>query len=96
MKKFFEEAGILAQVPALLAVLILFPLFGTDANDVRVKVDASFYVWQGILCVLPVLEHVIFMRKQGELHEAGAARPVVLVFFLASFVLTVLNCMRFQ
>jgi hypothetical protein len=96
MKKIFEEGGILAQIPAMLAVLILFPLFGTSVNDMPVKVYASFYVWQGILCILPVLEHVIFMRKQGELHESGAARPVVLVFFIASFILTVLNCMRFQ
>lgn len=96
MKKFFEEAGILAQIPAMLAVLILFPIFGTGTNDVRVKVDASFYVWQGILCVLPIIQHVIFMRNQGELHTSGAARPVVFVFYLASFVLTVLNLMRFQ
>jgi hypothetical protein len=95
MKKLFEEGGILAQIPALLAVLILFPLFGTDANDVPVKVDASFYAWQGILCMIPVLEHVVFMRKKDSIEE-GPQKTMIWAFFIASFILTVLNCMRFQ
>ena len=96
MKKLLEEGGILAQIPVLLAVLILFPIFGTGDNDVKVKVDTSFYIWQGLLCVAPIIEHMVFMKKQGKLHETGAARPVVLAFYLLSFVLTILNCMRFQ
>jgi hypothetical protein len=96
MKKFFENPGILAQLPALIAVLILFPIFGTTATDAPVKVDASFYIWQTALCVLVLVEHVFFMKKEGEVHMSGTARPIVLAFFLVSFVLTILNLMRYQ
>lgn len=96
MNNFLEKGGILAQLPALLAVLILFPTHGTTAMDVPVKVDASFYIWQFSLCVLVLVEHFIFMKKAAEFHVEGAARPLVLVFYAMSFVLTILNLMRYQ
>jgi len=33
MKKLLEEGGILAQIPVLLAVLILFPIFGIKLEN---------------------------------------------------------------
>lgn len=95
MKKFFQEAGILAQIPAMLAVLILFPIFGTSADDIPVKVNASFYVWQGMLCLAPVIQHIVFIKLRPSLDE-GTQKATVWAFFLVSFVVTVLNCMRFQ
>lgn len=96
MNNFLEKGGILAQIPALLAVLVLFPIFGTDVNDVPVKVDASFYIWQFSLCVLVLVEHFVFMKKEAELHVEGGARSLIWVFYLMSFVLTILNLMRYQ
>lgn len=96
MKKLFENGGILAQLPALLAVLILFPIFGTTATDEPVKVNLSFYIWQFSLCVLVLIEHFIFVKKEAELHVAGVARNLIFVFYALSFVLTILNLMRYQ
>lgn len=95
MKDLLEKGGILAQIPALLAVLVLFPIFGTDVNDVPVKVDASFYIWQFSLCILVLIEHFIFMKNEAELHTSGAGRNFIFVFYALSFVLTVLNLMRY-
>jgi len=95
MNNFLEKGGILAQIPALLAVLILFPIFGTDVNDVPVKVDTSFYIWQFSLCVFVLIQHFVFIKKEAELHTSGVARNLIFVFYALSFVLTILNLMRY-
>lgn len=95
MRDLLEKGGILAQIPVLLAVMVLFPIFGTTINDLPVKVDASFYIWQFSICVIVLIEHFIFMRKQAELHVQDVARPLIFVFYGLSFGLTVLNLMRY-
>ena len=95
MKQIFEKGGILAQIPVLLFVLIYFPTHGTDMYDKPVHVTASFYWWQGILCIVPIVQHIFFMNYQG-LVDDKVQWNIIRVFFIASFFLTVWNCIRFQ
>lgn len=95
MKQFFEKGGILAQIPLLLFVMIYFPNHGTDMYNHIVNVDASFYWWQGILCVIPIVQHIFFMNYQNIVNQSTQWN-IIRVFFILSFFLTVWNCMRFQ
>jgi len=95
MKKIYENGGILAQIPVLLFVLIYFPLKGTTSNDLPVNVNASFYVMQSLLCLAPIVQHLLFMAKKDN-YDSGTQWNVLRVFYIVSFFLTVWNCMRFQ
>ena len=95
MKQIFEKGGILAQIPVLLFVMIYFPAHGTDMYDHPVHVTASFYWIQALLCVAPIIQHFLFMEKKDN-YDSGVQWNILRVFYIASFFLTVWNCMRFQ
>ena len=87
MKKLSEYGGVLAQLPVLLFVLIYLPFIR--------EVDWTFYLWQGLLCAAPIVEHFIFLAKKDS-YDTGTQWNVLRVFYIASFLLTVWNCSRFQ
>ena len=95
MKKIFENGGILAQIPVLLFVLVYFPLGGEKFDSTPVHVDVSFYVLQSLLCVIPIVQHLLFMNKKDGL-EKSTQKNIIRVFYIVSFLLTVWNCYRFQ
>jgi hypothetical protein len=95
MKQIFEKGGILAQIPVLLFVLIYFPAHGTDMYDKPVHVTASFYWIQVLMCVVPIIQHFLFMNQKDK-YDTGTQWNILRVFYIVSFFLTVWNCMRFQ
>ena len=94
MKKLFEDFGILIQIPFLLFVLIYFPLGGqTIADDSPVVVNASFYIFQTLICLLPISQHIIGKKLLADTISGPAFK---IICFGMSFILTVINCYRFQ
>jgi hypothetical protein len=95
MKEIMEKGGILAQIPVMIFVLFYFPNYGTDWKNQIVHVNTSFYVIQTILCLLPVVQHVLFMVYKDK-YDSSTQWNIIRVFFIVSFFLTVWNCYRFQ
>lgn len=89
------KLGILVQIVFILAVMFLFPAYGKmDRTDLPVQVDASWYVYQLLLCLFVIAQDVFFKW----LHERSTfeIRGLVLVFYIMTFALTILNISRFQ
>ena len=89
------KLGILVQIVFILAVMFLFPAFGTmDRTDIPVQVDASWYSFQMLLALLVVFQHIYF--EWLEQRSESDLRGLVLVFYIMTFALTIVNISRFQ
>jgi hypothetical protein len=89
------KLGILVQIVFILAVMFLFPAYGTmDRTDLPVQVDASWYSFQMLLALLVVFQHVFF--EWLEHRSESDLRGLVLVFYIMTFALTIVNISRFQ
>lgn len=89
------KLGILAQIVFIIAVMFLFPAYGTmDRTDLPVQVDASWYSFQMLLALLVVFQHVFF--EWIEHRSESDLRGLVLVFYIMTFALTIVNVSRFQ
>jgi len=89
------KLGILVQIVFILAVMFLFPAFGTmDRTDIPVQVDASWYSFQMLLALLVVFQHIYF--EWLEQRSESDLRGLVLVFYIMTFALTIVNVSRFQ
>jgi hypothetical protein len=89
------KLGILVQIVFILAVMFLFPAYGTmDRTDIPVQVDASWYSFQMLLALLVVFQHIFF--EWLEHRSESDLRGLVLVFYIMTFALTIVNVSRFQ
>jgi hypothetical protein len=89
------KLGILVQIVFILAVMFLFPAYGTmDRTDLPVQVDASWYSFQMLLALLVVFQHIFF--EWLEHRSESNLRGLVLVFYIMTFALTIVNISRFQ
>lgn len=89
------KIGILVQIVFIIAVMFLFPIYGTiDRSDLPVQVDASWYCFQMLLALLVVFQHIFF--EWLEHRSKSNLRGLVLVFYIMTFALTILNVSRFQ
>ena len=89
------KLGILVQIVFIIAVMFLFPAYGTmDRTDLPVQVDASWYSFQMLLALLVVFQHVYF--EWLEHRSESDLRGLVLVFYIMTFALTIVNVSRFQ
>ncbi len=89
------KLGILVQIVFILAVMFLFPAYGTmDRTDLPVQVDASWYSFQMLLALLVVFQHIFF--EWLEHRSESDLRGLVLVFYIMTFALTIVNVSRFQ
>jgi len=89
------KIGILVQIVFIIAVMFLFPAFGTmDRTDLPVQVDASWYSFQMLLALLVVFQHIYF--EWLEQRSESDLRGLVLVFYIMTFALTIVNVSRFQ
>lgn len=89
------KLGILVQIVFILAVMFLFPTYGTmDRTDLPVQVDASWYSFQMLLALLVVFQHVFF--EWLEQRSESDLRGLILVFYIMTFALTIVNVSRFQ
>lgn len=87
--------GILVQIVFIIAVMFIFPAYGTmDRTDLPVKVDASWYSFQMLLCLLVIFQDIFFKWLQAK-SEANI-QGLVIVFYIMTFALTILNISRFQ
>ena len=87
--------GILAQLPFIIGVTFIFPAFGTmDRTDAPVAVDWTWYALQSVLGLAVIAQHLWF-KKFEESYE-GDARGIVMLFYIATFALTIINISRFQ
>jgi len=89
------KIGILVQIVFIIAVMFLFPAFGTmDRTDLPVQVDASWYSFQMLLALLVVFQHIYF--EWLEQRSESDLRGLILVFYIMTFALTIVNVSRFQ
>ena len=89
------KLGILVQIVFIIAVMFLFPAFGTmERTDLPVQVDASWYSFQMLLALLVVFQHIFF--EWLEHRSESDLRGLVLVFYIMTFALTIVNVSRFQ
>jgi hypothetical protein len=89
------KLGILVQIVFIIAVMFLFPAFGTmDRTDLPVQVDASWYSFQMLLALLVFFQHSFF--EWLEHRSESDLRGLVLVFYIMTFALTIVNVSRFQ
>ena len=95
MINYFENFGILAKVPILIAITYLFPKYGTmDRTDLPVTVNASFFIWQFALIFFAFAEHHFFYKLQQR--KDGEYYGIVVAGYIITFVLLILNLSRFQ
>jgi hypothetical protein len=89
------KIGILVQIVFIIAVMFLFPAFGTmDRTDLPVQVDGSWYSFQMLLALLVVFQHIFF--EWLEHRSESNLRSLVVVFYIMTFALTIFNISRFQ
>lgn len=89
------KLGILVQIVFILAVMFIFPAYGTmDRSDLPVQVDASWYSFQMLLALLVLFQHIFF--EWLEHRSESNLRGLVVVFYIMTFSLTILNISRFQ
>jgi hypothetical protein len=95
IKKFiFEQGGFLCQIPIVLAILILFPIFGENLDGVHATINAWFYIWGFLLCLLPIAEHFLYYKYWAVyLYN----KPwIIVVCYVLMFALLVINMESFQ
>lgn len=97
MINYFENLGILAKLPIIIAITYLFPKYGTiDYTDtpMPVVVDASFYLWQICLILFVFAEHHFIYKLQQR--KDGDYYGIVVTGYIITFALLILNLSRFQ
>ena len=95
MINYFENLGILAKVPILIAITYLFPKYGTmDRTDMPVTVDLSFYLWQICLILFAFAEHHFIYKLQQR--KDGDYYGIVVTGYIITFALLIINLSRFQ
>lgn len=87
--------GLLIQIIFIVAVMFIFPAYGTmDRTDLPVQVDASWYTFQMLLCLLVIFQDIFFkwLQERSEANIQGLS----IVFYIMTFALTIINISRFQ
>lgn len=90
---FLQKYGFLSFAVVLVFVTLYFANYGTNINEVKVQVDASFYIVEAVCILVYLLAHFFYDHLSEEILNSKWFLFFVIV---APALLTMWNCTRFE